>query len=274
MLKNINNLLHASIADAGLSPTHWQASTYPEELKKKISVIHDGINTQEVKPAEAVVRIKLADQELELTRKDKVVTYVSRNLEPYRGFHSFMRAIPEMLAAEPDLRVIIVGSEGVSYGVPPDQVKYGSSSWKEIFLSELRSKIKKEDEARVIFLGKVSYPEYLAILQISSVHVYLTYPFVLSWSLLEAMSAGCTIVASNTSPLREVIEDEKTGCLVDFFDYSGIALKVIELIQNPQKREYLSSSARKFVIENYDLQSVCLPRQIKWVESLAPAALS
>lgn len=274
ILKNINNLLHAKVADAGISPTYWQASTYPADLKKKITVIHDGINTQEVRPAEAVLKIRAQDQDIQITRNDKVVTYVSRSLEPYRGFHSFMRAIPKMLEAEPKLRVIIVGAEGVSYGAKPDPEKFGKSSWKSIFFEELKSNVNKENIDRIIFLGKVSYTDYLAILRISSVHVYLTYPFVLSWSLLEAMSVGCCVVASNTAPLKEVIDDDKTGCLVDFFDYSAIGSKVIELLNNPDKRAKLSRNARKFVIENFDLKTVCLPKQIQWVESLAGSTVN
>ncbi len=272
MLKNINNLLHSTVADAGLSPTHWQASTYPEEIRKKITVVHDGINTDEIKPLSAVVKINSLG--LELTKRDKIVTYVSRNLEPYRGFHSLMRSLPQILKSDEDLTVIVVGAEGVSYGLKPDETKFGDASWKDIFLNELHSRVSKEEAKRVIFLGKIPYNDYLAILRISSVHVYLTYPFVLSWSLLEAMSAGCAVVASDTSPLIEVIEDGKTGSLVNFFDYSAIASKVIELLNNPEKRAKLSNNARRFVVENYDLKTVCLPKQIQWVESLVSSSVN
>ena len=268
MLKNINNLLHAGVADAGISPTAWQASTYPSEMRQKISIIHDGIETELVKPGRPRVNMKVGGADVVLTKSDKIVTYVSRSLEPYRGFHSFMRSLPKVLSAHPDAKIIIVGAEGVSYGALPSKEVYGRSSWKEIMTSELRLRVSPQDLSRVIFLGKVPYQEYLAILQISTVHVYLTYPFVLSWSLLEAMSAGCVVVASDTAPIREVIQNDETGCMVDFFDYDAIAQKINDLIDDPEKRNTLSSKARQFVIDHYDLKTICLPKQLQWVESL------
>jgi glycosyltransferase involved in cell wall biosynthesis len=98
--------------------------------------------------------------------------------------------------------------------------------------------------------------------------VYLTYPFVLSWSLLEAMSAGCAIVASDTAPLREAIEHDKTGCLVDFFDAPQLAEQVSALLANADQRQRLGNAARHFAQANYDLKTQCLPKQISWVERL------
>jgi glycosyltransferase involved in cell wall biosynthesis len=269
-LKNLNNLLHFEVADAGISPTHWQASTFPEPFKNKITVVHDGIDTLAVAPNPAVsLTLKMSSgQDLVLTRQDEVITFVNRNLEPYRGYHTFMRALPQLLKERPNARVLLVGADDVSYGARPDAAKYGSAKWKDIFANEVRGQISDADWQRVHFLGHVPYQFFIPLLQLSTVHVYLTYPFVLSWSLLEAMSAGCAIVASDTQPLREAIVHNETGKLIDFFDASALANSVCELLNNPEERKRLGANARAFAQANYDLQTVCLPKQLAWVERL------
>ena len=269
-LKNLNNLLHFDVADAGISPTHWQANTFPESFKNKISVVHDGIDTQAVAPNSAVnLTLKMAaGQVLVLTRQDEVITFVNRNLEPYRGYHTFMRALPQLLKNRPNARVLLVGADDVSYGARPDAVKYGVSKWKDIFANEVRGQISDADWQRVHFLGQLPYQFFIPLLQLSTVHVYLTYPFILSWSLLEAMSAGCAIVASDTQPLREAIVHNETGRLVNFFDPAALAQTVCELLNNPEERTRLGANARAFAQANYDLQTVCLPKQLAWVEQL------
>jgi glycosyltransferase involved in cell wall biosynthesis len=269
-LKNLNNLLHFEVADAGISPTVWQASTFPESFRKKITVVHDGIDTQVVCPNSAVtLNLKKSDgSDIALSKKDEVISFVNRNLEPYRGYHTFMRALPEILKARPNARVLIVGGNDVSYGARPDKAKYGTDHWKDIFIQEVRHKISDANWQRVHFLGHVPYQYFIPLLQLSSVHVYLTYPFVLSWSLLEAMSAGCAIVASDTQPLHEAIRPNETGKLVNFFDASALTRQVCTLLDNPAERERLGANARAFAQSHYDLQSVCLPAQLKWVESL------
>ena len=269
-LKNLNNLLHFEVADAGISPTHWQASTFPEPFKQKITVVHDGIDTQAVAPNSAVsLTLKMATgQDLVLTRQDEVITFVNRNLEPYRGYHTFMRALPQLLNARPHAKVLIVGADDVSYGARPNAAKYGAAKWKDIFANEVRGQISDADWQRVHFLGHVPYQYFIPLLQLSTVHVYLTYPFVLSWSLLEAMSAGCAIVASDTQPLREAIVHNETGKLVNFFDPAALAQTVCELLNNPEERTRLGANARAFAQANYDLQTVCLPKQLAWVEQL------
>ena len=259
-LKNLNNLLHFEIADAGISPTHWQASTFPEPFRSKITVVHDGIDTAAIAPnPNASLTL---DGKLTITRRDEIITFVNRNLEPYRGYHIFMRALPKILAARPKARVLIVGADDVSYGArPPDGRK-----WKDIFLEEVKGRL---DLSRVHFLGTLPYAHFIPLLQLSTVHVYLTYPFVLSWSLLEAMSVGCAIVAGNTQPLREAIRHDETGRLVDFFDIAGLADQVCELLDDPASRARLGANARAFARANYDLKAVCLPRQLDWVARLA-----
>ena len=261
-LKNLNNLLHFDIADAGLSPTHWQASTFPTPFRDRITVVHDGIDTDAVQPNSAV-SLSLSDG-LSLSRNDEVVTFVNRNLEPYRGYHIFMRALPQLLRQRPQAHILIVGGDSVSYGAKPA----GDSTWKTIFANEVRPQISDADWARVHFLGNLPYQQFIPLLQLSTVHVYLTYPFVLSWSLLEAMSAGCAIVASDTAPLREAIEHDKTGCLVDFFDAPQLAEQVSALLANADQRQRLGNAARHFAQANYDLKMQCLPKQISWVERL------
>lgn len=263
LLKNTNNLLHMEIADAGISPTHWQAATFPERFCQKITVVHDGIDTDTITPNPAI-QMKLNNQ-VELTCESEVITFVNRNLEPYRGYHIFMRALPKLLASRPNARVLIVGGDEVSYGAPPQ----GNKSWRQIFIDEVRPCIEDKDWARVHFLGRVPYKTFLGILQLSTVHVYLTYPFVLSWSLLEAMAAGCAIVASDTQPLREAIVHNETGRLVDFFDHGALVNQIIELLDDPESCRQLGAAARAFARETYDLKSVCLPRQVEWINALA-----
>ncbi len=266
-LKNLNNLLHFEVADAAISPTHWQASTFPEPFRSKITVVHDGIDTAALAPS-AQVQLTLAVRtggKVTLRRGDEVITFVNRNLEPYRGYHTFMRALPELLRLRPRARVLLVGGNDVSYGSRPDPARHGASTWKDVFISEVRPQISDADWARVHFLGHVPYQQFVPLLQLSTVHVYLTYPFVLSWSLLEAMSVGCAIVASRTQPLREAIEDNETGRLVDFFDPQALAQQVHELLEQPAERHRLGANARRFAQAHYDLQTVCLPRQLEWV---------
>ena len=259
-IKNANNLLHFQIADAGIAPTQWQASTFPELFRSHITVIHDGINTQIVKPR-SDVRLTLNDQ-IVLSRQDEVVTFVNRNLEPYRGYHSFMRCLPALMKQRPKARILIVGGNDVSYGARPSD---SSQTWRQIFLDEVKDQL---DLSRIHFLGNIGYANFLALLQVSTVHVYLTYPFVLSWSLLEAMSCGCAIVGSDTAPVREVIVDKVTGRLVDFFDTTALAAQIDELLSDPMQRAQLGKAARCYVEDNFDLNKVCLPAQIRWVDSL------
>ena len=258
-LKNANMLLQFQNADAGLSPTHWQASTFPPYIRDKITVVHDGIDTELLSPNPSV-SFPL-DNGKSLTRDDEVITFVNRALEPYRGFHTFMRSLPKLLAARPSAQVLIVGKEGVSYGAQPPNGK----SWKTIFSEEVLPQLTPQQRERIHFLGTIDYTRFISLLQVSRVHVYLTYPFVLSWSLLEAMSVGCSIVASDTQPLHEAIKHDETGRLVNFFDQNALATSVIELLEDENTRVRLGQAARAFAVENYDLVKHCLPKQIQWL---------
>lgn len=244
-------------SDAALAPTEWQASTFPDELRGKIRVIHDGIDTNRVRP-DPEARFAVPGGP-ELKAGEEVLTFVNRNLEPYRGYHIFMRALPQVLKARPEAQVVIVGGDGCSYSPRPG----GEKNWKEIFLSEVADRL---DLSRVHFVGTLPYGDYRSLLQVSRVHAYLTYPFVLSWSLLEAMSAGCNIVGSATPPVQEVIADGETGRLVDFFDVEGWAAVLTQELADPKAAAPRRQAARAHVVRNYDLKTVCLPQLVEFVE--------
>ena len=254
-VKNSTHLLSLEGSDAGISPTQWQKKQFPREYQERITVIHEGVDTEVVKP-DPKAEVALTRAGLKLTPDDEVITYVARNLEPYRGFHIFMRSLPEILRRRPKAHVIIVGADGVSYGQSlPDKQTY-----KKKLLEELDGKL---DAQRVHFLGQVPYAGLVRIYQVSSVHVYLTYPFVLSWSLLEAMSSGALIVGSRTPPLEEVVTDGKNGFLTDFFDINALAERVDQTLERRDELKKVRERARKTVVENYDLKKICLPKQLK-----------
>jgi glycosyltransferase involved in cell wall biosynthesis len=268
-VRNTINLLSLDAADWGQTPTEWQRAQYPTIHRDRISVIHEGIDTDVVRP-EPTARLWLRSG-LSFAAGDEVVTYSARNLEPYRGFHIFMRALSRVLERRPNARAIIVGSDGVSYGRIPDQ----AANWREYMLNELEGRL---DMSRVHFVGWLPYQQYLAVLQLSSAHVYLTYPFVLSWSLLEAMAAGCVVVGSRTPPVEEAI-DGGNGYLVDFFDAEGLASRICSVLQNPAASSRVRAKAREHVLARYDLKTVCLPAHLELIRRLtggsaptAPAA--
>ncbi|WP_045387569.1 glycosyltransferase family 4 protein [Falsirhodobacter sp. alg1] len=253
-------LLHA---DAAISPTRWQADSHPPALRRMINVIHDGIDTTRVAP-DPNASVILPDG-TKFAAGDEVLTFVNRNLEPYRGYHTFMRALPAVLAARPNAHVVLVGADGVSYGTTP-----ASGSWKERFLAEVQDRL---DMSRVHFTGMLPYNSFRSLMQVSRVHAYLTYPFVLSWSLLEAMSAGALVVASDTGPVREVIETGGNGLLVDFFDVAGWSAALIDALSRPADFAALRSAARATIQSRYDLRNICLPRQIALIESFQAGRL-
>ncbi len=253
-IKNLH-LMHALIyADRGISPTKFQRDRHPPLLRDRIDVIHDGIDTKRFAPSTRA-QITLRKAGITLNATDEVVTFAARELEPYRGYHIFMRALPELLARRPKAHVVIVGGSGTSYGAPPPP----GTTWRDIFHTEIANRI---DQQRVHFVGKIPHTLLTELMQISTVHVYLTYPFVLSWSLLEAMSVGCMIVASNTAPVREQIRNNENGILVDFFDVDALANAVVDAIENRDKYHFLRHSAREHIVSQHDLESICLPAQL------------
>jgi glycosyltransferase involved in cell wall biosynthesis len=258
-LKNATTLLALSDGDIGISPTPWQRSTFPVQLQEKIEVVHEGIDVDVAAP-DKEASFRLPEGRI-LRRRDQVVTFVARNLEPLRGYHVFMRALPSILKALPDVEIVIIGGDGASYGMKPPTGK----TWKQMFLDEVADRI---DADRVHFAGNLPYRRYLSVLQISSAHVYLTYPFVLSWSLLEAMSAGCVVIASDTAPLRDVI-DGRNGMRVPFFDFDELAGRVIEAVSKPRRFASMRERARDFVVRNYDAERICIPKMVKVIKQLS-----
>lgn len=258
--KNAHMLLSLEACDWAVSPTEWQRSMVPDFFKPKISVIFDGTDTTLVRPAETI-SVTLGKR-LVLNKGDEVITFVNRNLEPYRGFHVFMRALPEILCRRPKAHVLIVGTDGVSYGSPPQDGR----TWRQVMMDEVGGRL---DLSRVHFLGQIPYGTFLAMLQISSVHIYLTYPFVLSWSMLEAMACECLVVGSRTPPVEEVIEDGVNGLLVDFFQPGQIAEAVDRVLNHPDRMQELRIQARRTIVDRYDLHTICLPRQLALIRELA-----
>ena len=265
-VRNSAQLISLEAADAGISPTQWQRDQYPREVRERTRVIHDGVQTDLVCPA-TVAEFVLPDGRGTLHSGDEVVTYVARNLEPYRGFHTFMRALPALLAARPRAQVLIVGGDEVSYGrrLPSGE------TYREAYLREVGAAL---DTRRVHFLGKVPYRRFLEVLRLSSVHVYLTYPFVLSWSLLEALSCGCLVLASDTAPVREVVQAGRNGLLCDFFSPAALAEQAAALLAEPEQTQALRRQARADMQQGFDLERQTLPRLLALVQELAARAPS
>ncbi|MCL1825709.1 MAG: glycosyltransferase family 4 protein [Betaproteobacteria bacterium] len=254
--RNALHLFNIEQCDLGITPTHWQKNLYPAAYHDKIHVVHEGINVDQLGPdPTAFLEFKNGKR---LHVGDPVITYVARNLEPYRGFHRFMRALPELLKAHPDCQVLVVGGDEVSYGDSPSD----APNWREKMLRE-----NPVDLERVHFLGKVSYDVYRCILQVSAVHVYLTYPFVLSWSVLEAMACGCLLVASDTAPVREVIRHGENGWLVDFFDGKALVKRVLHALSNPPEAAAMRANARQSA-QAYSTEKG-VAGYMEWIERLS-----
>jgi glycosyltransferase involved in cell wall biosynthesis len=241
---NALHLLNLETCDVGVSPTAWQKSRHPAIYQPKIVQVHEGIDTELLGP-DPKAQLKMPNGTV-LKAGDPVITYVARNLEPYRGFHSFMRALEKVQKAHPTCHTIIVGGDDVSYGSKPKDAPH----WREKMLREV-----KLDASRTHILGKVPYDTYRQVLQVSSAHVYLTYPFVLSWSMLEAMATGCLVIGSRTAPVQEVIEHGVNGLLVDFFNTAEMADAVVGALEQGKALLPLRESARRHARDRYSLNA-------------------
>jgi glycosyltransferase involved in cell wall biosynthesis len=257
---NAVNLMGLEAADWGQSPTQWQRDQYPARYHPMLTVVHEGIDTETVRP-DPKAWVELKARGIRLRAGDEVITYVARNLEPYRGFHVFMRALPALLKRRPNAHVLIVGGDEVSYGasLPKGQ------TYRKKMLAEVGSEL---DGKRVHFFGRLPYELYLKVLQVSAAHLYLTYPFVLSWSMLEAMAAGCAVVASRTPPVEEVLRDGENGVLVDFFSTAEIVDAIDRVLEDPERTQRMRAAARQTIVERYDLRSVSLPQQLELLRSV------
>jgi len=254
--KNAPILSDLYTCDRGLSPTLWQKQQFPSEFQNKITVLHDGIDTNFFQP-EPGTKLVIPRIELDLSEVDEIVTYVARGMEPYRGFPQLIETIAILQERRPNCHFVIVGENRVAYGKNLPEGK----NYKDVMLEKFPL-----DLSRVHFTGYLAYSEYLKVLKASSVHIYLTRPFVLSWSMLEALSTGCLIVGSNTAPVKEVIQDGVNGLLVDFFSPKEIADRVEEVLNHPDRMAQIREKARETIFKKYDLAKL-LPQHLKWIET-------
>jgi glycosyltransferase involved in cell wall biosynthesis len=256
-IKNSSILVELYSCDLGLSPTNWQKSQFPKEFHDKISVMHDGVDTDYFVPDPGA---KLVIPNLDLSGVDEIITYVARGMEPYRGFPQFMESLVYLQEKRPNCHAVIVGSERVCYGraLPNNQ------TFKQLMLDKLPNL----DLSRIHFTGSLPYNQYLKVIQASSVHVYLTYPFVLSWSAIESMSTGCLVLGSDTQPVHEVITDGENGLLVDFFNPKAVADRIGEVLDHPTHMAELRVKARQTVLDRYALKDL-LPKQLEMIKGLA-----
>ena len=261
--RNAVPLTNIETVDLGHSPTYWQRDRFPQSFHDKIYVCHDGIRTDKLLP-DPEVALNLGRVEQPVTRQDEILTYVARNMERTRGFHIFMRALPRIQALRPNVRVLLIGGNDTSYGGKSD-IPGGLRAEMEAEVGHLL------DWSRIHFLGQVPYDQYQKIIQIGRCHVYLSMPFVLSWSLLEAMSMQATVVASDVPSVREVIDHGENGLLVDFFDHDALADQVATVLSRPQEFAHLGPAARRHVVSEYDFLTKCLPEHIAQINSLVPA---
>lgn len=245
---NAFHLLNLENCDIAISPTHWQKSQFPKNYHHKIHVAHEGVPTEVLSPNPNASLVLPNGKTLKAG--DKLITYVTRSLEPRSGFHTFMRSLPGLLQQHPDCEIVVVGGNGVSYG----NSSQDTSSWRVKMLDELLLAHPSLPLNQIHFLGNVPYGLYKTILQVSAVHVYLTYPFILSSSLLEAMATGCAIIASDTAPVREVIHHGHNGLLVNFFSANELLQAIDTLLENKsyslKLRRKSIESARKYDIKS------------------------
>jgi glycosyltransferase involved in cell wall biosynthesis len=260
--RNLVLLSALEAADAVVVPTAWQRARLPAFAQAKARVVHEGVDTAVVRPDP---QARFEWQGRVFRAGAKTVTFVARELEPYRGFHVFMRALPALLAAEPQARVLVVGGDEPGYGPHAGHPQ----GWRGRMLDELAAAGTPVDLARVHFVGKLPHAQYLQVLQVSAVHAYLTVPFVLSWSMLEAMAAGCLVVGSRTPPVEEVVADGVDGVLVDFPDRDALVAAILAALRDPARFAPLRAAARAKVVERYDLRTRCLPAGLALLADVA-----
>lgn len=251
--KNASTLISLVDADIGISPTPWQKATFPKEFQSKIHVAHEGVDTDWIAP-DPSAKFQLPGGR-RLDRDDEVITYFTRGYEPTRGFHVFMRALPDLMRRRPNAQIVLVGTEDVYYGLSaPDGL-----SWKEYCLRETLGRL---DISRLHFLNWLPHADLRSLMQISTVHVYLTYPFVLSWSCVEALSAGCAVVGSDTGPVRDVIVDDENGVLTPFHDVAALSAAIADLAGDAPRRARLGARARETARASFDVKD-CVKRTLE-----------
>ena len=258
--KNATLLADLAACDGGVCATRFQYEQFPKHLRSNLVICHEGIDTNFFKP-DPVGKMVLANGKLDLSGVDEIVTYATRGMEPYRGFPQFIEAAHLLQKARPKAHVVIAGDNRVAYGKQAPNGK----TWKDLYMEKFPL-----DPARTHFVGSLPYGEYIKLLQCTKAHIYLTRPFVLSWSMLEAMSCGALVVASNTEPVQEVITDGINGLMVDFFNPDQIAATLDRVLAQPKQFEHIKEKARATVVAKYDL-SACLKHKLAWLSSLMNA---
>lgn len=256
-IKNSAILMDLAACDGGVCPTRFQYDQFPEHLRSELIICHEGIDTKFFKPAPNV-GLKLSSAKLELPADAEIVTYATRGMEPYRGFPQFIEAAHLLQKARPNAHVVIAGDNRVAYG---KQAPKGTT-YKDLCLEKFPLV-----PERTHFVGSLPYSEYVKLLQATKAHVYLTRPFVLSWSMLEAMSCGALVVASDTAPVQEVIADGINGLMVDFFKPDRLAAVLDRVLASPEEFESVRARARATVIARYE-QRACLKRKLDWLSGL------
>ncbi len=253
--RNATVLLDLVNCRSGYSPTHFQRSLFPAELRHKIAVIFDGIETDVFRRRADVPR---RVGECAIGPSTRVVTYVSRGFESMRGFDIFMKTAGRIYRQYPDVLFVVVGSDRICYGGDEKHIRH--RTFREHVLAQ-----DEYDPSKFVFTGMVPPRTLVEILSLSDLHIYLTVPFVLSWSLLDALACGCTVLASDTAPVREVVADGKTGLLADFFDVEILAEKAVAVLKDPLAYRGLGERGAAMVQDRYALD-VTLPRLIRWFE--------
>lgn len=263
-IKNACLLSELASADAGLCPTRFQYEQYPAHLRQRLIISHEGIDTNFFKPdpEEKLILPKPTpdnpDNKLDLSGHPEIVTYATRGMEPYRGFPQFIEAAHLLLRQRPNVQIVIAGDDRVAYGKAAPE----GTSYKQMMLEKFPL-----DEERVHFVGSLPYGEYVKLLKCTTAHVYLTRPFVLSWSMLEAMSCEGLVVGSDTAPVQEVITNGINGLLVDFFRPDQLAQTLNNILDRPRDFDLIRKKARETVLARYDFGS-CLQQRLAWLSSL------
>jgi glycosyltransferase involved in cell wall biosynthesis len=246
--RNAMNYLTLERSTSGFTASEWQKQTYPAVFQNKIDVLHEGIRADRLKP-DHVSAIDVTVGGVRFQRGDELVTYIARNLEPVRGVHSMLRALPALQKARPQARVAVIGGDDVSYG----RKLADGETFRAKLVRELGDRV---DWSRVHFLGQIPYADLIALMRIARAHVYLTVPFVVSWSMLEAMALEKVVVASDVPPVRQFVRHGETGLLVDFFNPTEIAETIARVLADPAAHEAIGRAARAEIVTKYDFNSV------------------
>lgn len=255
--RNASILLDLHHCDAGTSPTQWQRSLLPLEYQSKVSVIFDGVDTSLWRPIAHAPRIVAGRT---LPPDTRVVTYVARGFESIRGFDIFMQIAKRVCLERPDVVFVVVGQDRVFYG-SDDQYTSGKS-FRDWVLSQ-----DSYDLARIWFVGTMPPAQLAMLWAISDLHIYLTEPFVVSWSLLNALACGVPVLASDTGPVKEIIQHGISGLLNPFFDVDGFVGQTLKVLENPHV--YLPLGTRAIeIIENRYQMDVCRSTHVHFYENL------